>query len=397
MPSVRVPRRSFPAVTRFSAGGLARGRRLPLVLLALLAGCFGSSGPKMAELTELRNSVPVRLAWEASVGSGEGAIFSPAVIGGSVYAAAHDGTVVRLDAAGGGERWRVNAGEALSGGVGSDGDLVAVGSEEGQVIALEAATGKIRWRARVSSEVLSSPAVTGDLVLVRSADSRLFALDAKDGKRRWLYQRASPPLSIRSSLGIAVSRGLAIAGFSGGKLMAVALANGSPRWEATVAVPRGSTELERVTDVVGLPAVTEREVCAAAYQGRVGCFDIANANPFWTRELSSSTSVSLDARFVFVSDEKGSVHALDRSAGTSVWKQDKLFLRRLSAPLPLGREVAVGDVEGYVHLLSRDTGAFVARVETDGSGVNADLVRLANGFLAQTRKGGLYAFTVDEK
>jgi len=351
----------------------------------------------MAELQEIKSTVPVRLAWQAYVGSAEEAILSPAVIGASIYAAAYDGTVVRLDAADGKERWRTKAGEPLSGGVGSDGDLVAVGSEEGQVIALDAASGKVRWRARVSSEVLSSPVVTGDLVLVRSADSRLFALDAKDGKRRWLYQRASAPLSIRSPLGIAVTRGLAFAGFSSGKLMAVSLANGAPRWEATVAVPRGSTELERVTDVVGLPIVTEREVCAAAYQGRVGCFDVANANPFWTRELSTSTSVALDARFVFVSDEKGAVHALDRSAGTSIWKQDKLFLRRLSAPLSLGREIAVADVEGYVHLLARDTGAFVARVETDGTPVSADLVRLDKGLLVQTRGGNLYAFTVEEK
>jgi outer membrane protein assembly factor BamB len=372
-------------------------RVLPLAALALLAGCFGSSGPKMAELPEVTNTVPVRLAWQVSVGSAERALLAPVVVGGRVYAAAHDGTVVSLDAERGRERWRTDVGEALSGGVGSDGDMVAVGSEEGQVIVLDAATGKVRWRARVSSEVLSSPVVTGDLVLVRSADSRLFALDAADGKRRWLYQRASAPLSIRSAEGMAVSAGLVFAGFSGGKLMAISLANGAPRWEATVAVPRGSTELERVTDVVGIPAVTEREVCAAAYQGRVGCFDIANANPFWSRELSSATGVALDPGFVFVSDEKGAVHALDRSAGTSVWKQDKLFLRRLSVPLALGRQIAVADVEGYIHLLARDTGAFVARVETDGTPVSAQLVRLGKGFLAQTRGGKLYAYTVEDQ
>jgi outer membrane protein assembly factor BamB len=372
-------------------------RGLAVLALALLAGCFGSSGPKMAELPDIKTTVQARVAWQASVGSAEEAILAPAVAGGSVYAAAHDGTIVSIDAARGRERWRVDAGEALSGGVGSDGDLVAVGSEEGEVIALDAATGKVRWRSRVSSEVLSPPVVTGDMVLVRSGDSRLFALDARDGKRRWLYQRASAPLSIRSTEGMAVSRGLVFAGFSGGKLMALSLTNGAPRWEATVAVPKGSTELERVADVVGVPAVGERDVCAAAYQGRVGCFDAANASPLWSRELSTSTSVAVDAGFVFVSDEKGSVHALDRSSGTSVWKQDKLFLRRLSAPLALGREIAVTDVEGYVHLLARDTGAFVGRAETDGTPVAAYLVRFENGFLAQTRGGRLYAFTLGDR
>ena len=85
-------------------------------------------------------------------------------------------------------------GHSLSGGVGSDGALVAVGTIDGEVIALDAGSGQTRWSARVSSEVLAAPVVTGDLVIVRSADSRLFALDAKDGKRRWLYQRSSPAL-----------------------------------------------------------------------------------------------------------------------------------------------------------------------------------------------------------
>jgi outer membrane protein assembly factor BamB len=367
------------------------------VAVIALAGCFGSSGPKMADLPELRKGEPVKTLWQAYIGPVDQDGFFPAAVGDAVYAAARNGEVVRIKADDGDEVWRVSARARLSGAVGTDGDLVAVGSDDGEVIALDAADGKLRWRTRVSSEVLSPPTVIGDLVLVRSGDSRLFALDVKDGKRRWLYQRASPPLSVRSPLGIVVARGLAFVGFSGGKLLAISLVNGAPRWEATVALPRGTTELERVTDVVGLPAVAEREVCAVAYQGRAGCFDMSSGSPLWTREMSSASGVGVDARYVFVSDEKGAVHALDRSGGTSLWKQDRLFLRRLTAPLPLGRVVAVADVEGYVHFLSRESGAFVARVETDGSAVSAGLVPFGGGLLAQTRDGNLYALSLQDK
>jgi len=367
-----------------------------LAAVLALAAC-GSSGPKMAELPELKHPAPVKTLWRVYIGPVDEGGFFPAVSGAAIFAAARDGTVVKVDAANGRVLWRAETSVRLSGGVGSDGALIAVGSDDGEVIALEAGDGKIRWRARVSSEVLSPPTVTGDLVLVRSGDSRIFALDAADGKRRWLYQRASPPLSVRSPLGIVVSRGFAFIGFSAGKLVAVSLANGAPRWEATVALPRGTTELERVTDVVGLPAVTDREVCAAAYQGRVGCFDIGNGNSLWTRELSSATGVGLDPRYLFVSDEKGAVHALDRGGGTSVWKQDRLFLRRLTAPVALGREVAVADVRGYVHFLERESGAFLARAETDGSRVSAALVPFGGGLLAQTLDGNLYALAIQEK
>jgi outer membrane protein assembly factor BamB len=369
-------------------------RRLLLAGAVLIAGCSGSPGPKMAELTDLPSYIPARFLWGVNVGAAGDAIFFPALVGGGVYAAAQDGTVVRFDVATGQESWRVNTEQALSGGVGCDGSLVAVGSLQGEAIALEAATGAVRWRARVSSEVLSAPLVTGDLVIVRTGDGRVFALDAKDGKRRWLYQRTIPPLSVRSPIGMVAERGSLFTGFAGGKLVSIALANGAVRWEATVALPRGATELERVADVVGVPVVTEREVCAVAFQGRIGCFDGATGNPLWSREMSSTAGLSIDARYVFVSDDKGAVQALDRAGGATIWKQDKLFLRRLTAPLALGEVVAVGDVEGYVHFLSRETGAFVGRVSTDGTPIRSSLLRLEQGLLVQTQEGNLYALSL---
>ncbi|HKW37116.1 MAG TPA: outer membrane protein assembly factor BamB [Burkholderiales bacterium] len=369
-------------------------RRLLLAGAMLLAGCSGTPGPKMAELEDLPSSIPVRTLWHAGIGEAGDAIFFPAVVDGSVYAAAQEGDVARFDAATGRESWRVNVGQTLSGGVGSDGSLVAVGTYQGEVIVLDAAKGAAKWHARVSSEILSPPVVTGDLVIVRAGDGRLFALDAKDGKRRWLYQRSSPPLSVRSPVGMVADRGSLLTGFAGGKLVSIALSNGAVRWEATVSLPRGATELERVTDVVGVPVVAEREVCAVAYQGKIGCFDGGNGSASWSREMSSTAGLSLDARYVFVSDDKGAVQALDRAGGATVWKQDKLFLRRLTAPLPLGDVVAVGDVEGYVHFLSRETGTFVGRIATDGSAIRSSPLRLQQGLLVQTQEGGLYALSL---
>ena len=247
----------------------------------------------------------------------------------------------------------------------------------------------------MSSEVLAAPKLGEGLVLVRSADSRIFAFGAEDGKRRWVYQRAAASLIVRSPVGLTIHQGLAIAGFSGGKLAAIALANGLLRWEATVALPKGATELERVTDIVGEPAAQGREVCAAAYQGRVACYDFQNGNQLWAREMSTLTGVSFDARYAFISDDKGAVHALDRGNGRSIWKQDRLSHRQLSLPLALGTEIAIGDLQGYVHFLARESGAFVARAATDGSPVRAAPLKLADGFLVQTQGGGLYALSLN--
>jgi outer membrane protein assembly factor BamB len=368
---------------------------LALALLALgLAACSSPSGPKPAALPELSEPREARVLWSAQVGSAERFTFSPALVGEAVYAAARDGAVARFDAASGAERWRVALDRKLSAGVGAGAQTVVVATEEGEVIALEAAAGKELWRARVSSEVLAAPAVGAGQVLVRSVDNRIFAFGEQDGKRRWVYQRSAASLIVRAPAGITLAGDTAFAGFSGGRLVAIALDNGAARWEVSVAAPKRATELERVTDVIGRPPVQGREVCAAAYQGRVACYDMPSGRQIWGRDMSSLSGVSLDARYAMLSDDRGTVHVLDRSNGRSLWRQDRLAHRQLSVPASAAGFVAVGDLEGYVHFLARDTGAFLGRYSTGGGPVRAAPVPLASGVLVQTRDGGLYALAL---
>ena len=132
--------------------------------IVLLGGCstidslnpFVSKGPKMAELTPFKASVETRAAWRESVGKSDVYAFTPAIVGNAVYAASLDGTIARFED---GKRvWRVNAGQALSGGVGADARLLVVGTPKGEVIAFDPSDGKRLWSARATSEVLAPPA-----------------------------------------------------------------------------------------------------------------------------------------------------------------------------------------------------------------------------------------------
>ncbi len=369
-------------------------------VLFLLAACASlnpfsrPSGPKPAELPPLSAAREVRVLWSTNVGGADKYVFSPGVSGDAIYAAARDGTVVRLEAGTGRQVWRASAETRLSAGAGAGPRTVAVATEEGEVIALDAQSGAVRWRTRVSSEVIAAPAVGNGLVVVRSIDSRVFAFGEDDGKRRWVHQRAASSLMVRTPAGITLDGESAFTGFSGGRLAALALSNGGTRWEAAVANPKGANELERVTDVVGTPALQGKEVCVAAYQGRVACFETAGGRQIWARDLSSLTGVGADARYAYSSDDRGAVHALDRSSGRSIWKQDRLTLRQLSQPLPFGNSVVVGDFEGYVHVLARDSGAFTGRFASGGGAIRAAPVALPAGVLVQTQNGGLFALAL---
>lgn len=365
-----------------------------VVFVSTLLGACGGSSRKIEPLPEATGPTPARILWQARVGSGREFDFVPAVVDDSIFAAARDGTVVRLDASNGRERWRVSMDAPLTAGVGANANQVAVGTAGGEVIVLDAASGKTLWRTRVSSELLGPPLVLEDVVIARTSDTRVFALDAADGKRRWLYQRAAPALVVRTSVGAINAGNLIYSGFPGGKLVALNRTNGGVRWEGTVASPKGATEVERVSDVVGFPWLLDREICAVAYQGRAACFDANTGAPLWTKEISSGSGLTGDRRVVVVSEAQGAVLALERSTGNNLWRQTKLGGRTLSAPLTLDGLVAFGDNGGLIHFLRREDGEYAGRVITDGSPIVAPPLRIASGFLVQTRAGSLYAIGI---
>ena len=370
---------------------------LPAATAALLAlaGC-GSSGPVItpAELTDFKPVASLKVLWRERVDSAGKNTFFPQVAGGLVYAVGDDGAVSGFDASTGRRQIEIEAGERVTGGVGVGGGLVLLGTRKGEVLAFET-TGKAAWRAQLSSEVLARPEAQDGVVVARTADGRIQGLDAATGKSKWLYQQRMPPLLVRANTGLVVQRGGVFAGFPGGRLVALALSNGNLGWEGVVAQPRGTTELERVADVTSLPAVDFPRVCAVAYQGRVACFEVQRGTLLWARDASSIAGVAVDGRHLYYTDDRSAVVALDKTNGASVWRQDKLSDRSVSAPLPLGRYVVVGDFEGYVHLLSAEDGSFAARIATDGSAISAPPIALgAASFLVQTRDGGLFAIAI---
>lgn len=354
---------------------------------------FSSSSPaKMAPLEAITPSAKLLVDWHGDVGGGQGLGFQPAVVGSAVFAAGRDGTVIRFE--GGRPAWKIRTDDKLTAGVGASAGLVVVANEKGEVVALDGASGQVKWKSPVNAEVLAPPAVSDGMVVVRTSNHHLLGLDGETGKRKWTYQRSTPPLALRSFAGVLVESGVVLAGYPGGKVVVVSLANGVALMELAVASPKGSTELERVADVTGLPVLARQEVCAVAYQGRTGCFDGTNGNALWSRDLSSAVGLSRDARQVYLTDDKDSVHALDGSTGASLWKQAKFSLRGLTRPLPVGGFVAVADREGYVHLLGKEDGNLAARLRLDSSAVVVSPQAFGSGFVVQTQAGGIYALSV---
>jgi outer membrane protein assembly factor BamB len=348
-------------------------------------GAANKPGP----LPEVTSSATASASWQTSIGKSHPGL-APAITPDAIYAAAADGTLVRLDRETGRNVWRVSTGKPIAAGPGADATLVSVATDKGEVFAFDP-DGKALWNARVSSEVIAPPVVAEGVVVVSSGDGRIFGLSSADGKTKWVHARTNPPLTVRNTAGGVASRGGVFLGLPGGRLLAMDLQTGNIGWDGAVAVPKGATELERIADVTSRPLIEERQACAVAFQGRVACFEIVRGTIVWTRDVSSLTGIAADDAAHYLIDDRGAVHALDRSTGASLWKQDKLAERRLRGAQVVGNHVAVIDIEGYVHLLAKSNGAYVGRLATDGSPPTGQPQSVGDRIVWQSTAGSVYA------
>jgi outer membrane protein assembly factor BamB len=373
----------------------------PIALAALVwatlsvGGCgwFGDKN-KLTPLPDIRSSV-LSTEWSAGTGNPKGFWFTPAMGDKVIYAAGHSGTINVIAEQGGKSVAQIETRARLTGGVGVADETIVVGNVDGDVLAYDAA-GRSLWKTPLGGEILAAPHVTKTIVIIRTADGRMYALNRGDGKRKWVFNRAAPPLTLRSNASVAISRGVIYAGYPGGKVVAIELETGRPVWEATISLPRGTTELERIADVAGVPVVDESRVCAAVYQGRTGCVESLSGNVLWTRDISSDDGVAVDTKSLYVSDVDGNISALDKSSGSTLWKQEKLVRRDPGTPLLAKGRILTGDRLGFIHAMSPENGELVGRVATDGSRIMS-LVLAADDsdiVIAQTEKGNLYAIAV---
>ncbi len=338
---------------------------------------------------------PGQIRWRMKNDYGDmgNSVLQPVVLNGSLYAANAKGKILRLKPDSGEQLWRIDTGITITGGLSAGNGLILAGGEKGDVVAYDE-DGKLRWQATVSSEVLGPPQIAGDMVVVRTGDGRIAGLNLADGKRRWLYEHAMPVLVVRNSAGVTILNGTIYAGFPGGKLAAIDLASGNLKWETSLSIPRGNTELERISDITSPPQVDNEVVCAASFQGRIGCFDAAQGNQLWGKDMSSDKGLTLSGKYVYAVNASGEVFAMDKTNGSSAWKNAQLGTHHTAPPLVLGDFLVVGEKDGYLYAIKREDGSIAARIKADGSPIQEAPIELNGGLLVQTRNGGLYSLTL---
>ncbi len=380
---------------------------LTLILLSgvLLSGCgtvknLFSSGVDNTEpptpLMEIETLAEITQLWSKNTGKGSTKQYlklTPSHIQGKVFVADVRGNLVAIDAASGSTLWENDADMSITGGPGSSKTLTMIGSDNGDVLAYASESGEFLWQAKVSSEVLSAPQEAYGIVVARTIDGKIFGLDANDGSRLWIYDRTVPSLTLRGTSNPVITGDIVIAGFDGGRISAIELHTGKLIWETSVSLASGRSQLERMVDIDSEPVIIGNDIYVATFQGRLASVALENGRITWTRDISSYAGLTVDENNIYITDDQSYIWALERSSGNSVWKQENLYARQVTAPATIGDLVVVGDLEGYLHWMDKSNGQFVARTQVSKNPILAPPVAVEGIVYAYSSDGTLSAYT----
>ena len=376
--------------------------RLIVILLSafLITACGDSDNAEPpAELVDFEETLDVKELWSVDTGSGVDQLFVklyPLILDDKIVVTDRYGYVSAYDLNSGDKLWDIELNLTVSDGVGGNESHLVITSRNGHVILLNS-QGELIWKVDASSEVLMPAKVAGNLIIIRSVDGRISALSLDDGSEKWTYKRDVPALSLRGNSAPIIKQGYIFNGLDNGRLVTLDLLDGHTVFDLAVATPSGRSELERLVDIDGHAEIVQDVLYMSSYQGRIVSIDIRRGQLNWSRKLSSYSGVSYSGSSLFISDDKDSIWSLDSSNGATLWKLDKLKARNITRPVAIKDSIVVSDFEGYLHFLSPFDGHFLARIETDGSGVIVPPIEHNGRLYVITRDGELSVFEIESQ
>ncbi len=288
---------------------------------------------------------------------------------GQIVTASRGGDLIGFNSAG--ERlWSINIDDQITGGVALDAlsQTAIISTRSGQIMAFDSTTGAKRWQKQLSGSVLTPALITNNRVILSANDGFLHGLSLQTGQSVWQFATQVPAISVRGSAApTLLDSNTALLATADGRLHAVTTDSGLPQWSRRVGVGSGSSEVERMSDVDGTPVVDNNQLFAISYSGQLLGIDLASRQVMFVNELASLKALAVNNQQVIATSLDGKVVAYNRTSGEMLWENEALAYRDLTNPVMIGNYIAVGDLDGVVHLFDPASGKIVSRVQTKGA------------------------------
>ena len=333
---------------------------------------------------------------EWSVSNGNDGLYGrliPVVYDGKVFFINSLGYISSVDLDTGKLVWSKDTQDVVSSGLDVNFKTISYGTLDGNLVAIDYENGNEIWRSPTSSESLSPPVNSGSHIIIQTIDGRVAGYELKTGKRDWFHQTVLPSLTLRGTSRPFIDQGFIFTGFASGKIAMIYPDSGAIRLELPVTLNEGKSELERIVDIDGRSIIVNNLLVAASYQGNLTAINLRDGRPAWQEEISSVKDLTSNGNRIIAVDSKGLVKAFGTATGARIWEQEDLKLRKLTAPASISNLIAIGDFEGYIHLLNAQSGNFEGREKVSRNAIT-EIVSQGNYLLVVDASGRVQKFTI---
>ena len=315
-----------------------------------------------AEIISITERVSLDSEWNKKFGNDNNfGRLVPSFSNDTIIHVSSNGYLAAIDSNSGSDLWTKQTEDLVSGAVTIGFKKIFYGTLDGDLIALDFKDGTEIWRSKVTSEILSPPVTNGSIVAAQTSDGKITGFNIKNGDQEWVHQNTIPKLTLRGTATPILAKGFIFTGFANGKVSMIYPDSGAIRLEIPVTINEGKSELERVVDIDGKSIVSNDMLVSASYQGNITAIDLKQGQIAWQEKISTIRDLASVRSRIIAVDEKDSIKGFGLSSGGILWQQDGLKLRGVSSPTAFGNNFAVGDFEGYVHILNSENGFFVGR------------------------------------
>jgi len=357
-------------------------------------------------------SAAPQLIWSAPIGAGDGRrqriTADPVVSGGRIFTMDSEAQVTATSTSGQ-TLWtrslvpsRDGATDAAGGGLALGGGRLFATSGFGELTAIDPATGAVIWQQELNAVGNGAPTYHNGVVYLVGGDSTGWAVDANNGRIRW--QLASAP-TINALLGgsaPAVTDKYAVFPYTTGELVAASRDGGTRRWDSFVAGRREGYARANVSAVSGDPVIVGDTVYAGTQSGRLAALALDSGEPRWTAGEGPLSPVTVTGGSVFLVSDRNELVRLDAATGERVWGVELPFFTRSRprkqaevyghyGPLVAGGRVIVASNDGLLRFFDPTSGALVRSVEIPG-GATSDPVAAGGTLYVVSADGKLLAY-----
>lgn len=318
-------------------------------------------------------------AWSTDIGSGSSSenrlVSAPVVAAGRVYVMDSGARVSAYDAGDGHRLWRYDltpdADEdsvVRGGGVAFDGGRLFAATGVGELWALDAATGGQFWKVALDAPLRAAPTVYGGRVFVVTASNRVVAYAAQDGAKLWEFTGAEEAEGLLGAASPAADLGVVVVAMRSGALAALRVENGSLAWEDSLAGGRRSSGFLSIGDIKAPPVIAGGRVYATGNSGLTAAIDLRTGGRIWEKEIAGVDMPWVAGGFLFMVGTNNEVVALEARSGRILWVTPlSQWLRPESrggrivwnGPILAGDRLLLAGSHGYVVAISPYTGKVI--------------------------------------